>query len=558
MRKCARPKGRADAMTVHLLTSAKKPLLDFVRQRLLPLEPCEVRTVLVPVAQETAEDVAQALGLVPGDSGFASMPGLHVVLCGGTRLVLVRAETAAAALRETTTVPDVLVSMPEDINGGFRRLMGARTRLVTMAPLERAPGFLEPDGESWRLRSARKAPEEQQEQQGGGSSASERVLIVGAGLAGAMTAWELAQRGSRAVVVDAGPVPGSGASALHAGLIHPHWQASDSPLFQLTRAGFEAMTEVLRDFPDAFIPEGVVDAASSEEEYEKWREAAAYGRPVHLPGDFASLLTREEASERAGLALSRGGWLYPKAGLVHAGRLARRMLEAAQAQVLTNMPVSLRRREGLWEAVSAQGVVVARAPKAVVCAALATPCVLGLARGTMGLSPLYGRISLLRETDLPELRCALTGDGYVARTEGFCAVGATYEPGEAPDVAVQEAHEHNLSTFDKLTGRRPDVLAAGFYEGVRAVPADRMPLAGRGWTVAELEGLAFRGVPEARSIPRAPGLWICAGFGSRGLTWGLACARHVAADVTGDVQALPGSLAAKLDPARFLPKLLAG
>mgnify|MGYP000184634887 CR=1 FL=1 len=119
------------------------------------------------------------------------------------------------------------------------------------------------------------------------------------------------------------------------------------------------MTEVLRDFPDAFIPEGVVDAASSEEEYEKWREAAAYGRPVHLPGDFASLLTREEASERAGLALSRGGWLYPKAGLVHAGRLARRMLEAAQAQVLTNMPVSLRRREGLWEAVSAQGVVVA-------------------------------------------------------------------------------------------------------------------------------------------------------------------------------------------------------
>ena len=81
MRKCARPKGRADAMTVHLLTSAKKPLLDFVRQRLLPLEPCEVRTVLVPVAQETAEDVAQALGLVSGDSGFASMPGLHVVPC---------------------------------------------------------------------------------------------------------------------------------------------------------------------------------------------------------------------------------------------------------------------------------------------------------------------------------------------------------------------------------------------------------------------------------------------------------------------------------------------
>ena len=118
MRNCARPKGRAAAMTVHLLTSAKKPLLDFVRQRLLPLEPCEVRTVLVPVAQETAEDVAQALGLVPGDSGFASMPGLHVVPCGGTRLVLVRAETAAAALRETTTVPTCSFRCPRTSTAG--------------------------------------------------------------------------------------------------------------------------------------------------------------------------------------------------------------------------------------------------------------------------------------------------------------------------------------------------------------------------------------------------------------------------------------------------------
>ena len=254
---------------------------------------------------------------------------------------------------------------------------------------------------------------------------------------------------------------------------------------------------------------------------------------------------------------SRGGWLYPKAGLVHAGRLARRMLEAAQAQVLTNMPVSLRRREGLWEAVSAQGVVVARAPKAVVCAALATPCVLGLARGTMGLSPLYGRISLLRETDLPELRCALTGDGYVARTEGFCAVGATYEPGEAPDVAVQEAHEHNLSTFDKLTGRRPDVLAAGFTKASEPYPPTACRLRAAAGRSPSSRGLLSGACPKR---DRFPGRLVSgsARASAPRAHLGLACARHVAADVTGDVQALPGSLAAKLDPARFLPKLLAG
>ena len=535
-------------MTVHLLTSAKKPLLDFVRQRLLSIGSRRRDAVLVPVSEEDAAAVADMLGLVLQDRAFSSMLGLHVLPCGGTRLVLVRADTISQAFREMTTVPDILVSMPEDVNGGLRRLFLGKTRLVTPSTLTRAPGFLEPDGEGWRLRGCQAEKPV--------ADASDRVLIVGAGLAGAMTAWELSLRGCRSVVVDAGFVSGSGASALYAGLIHPHWQASDSPLFQLTRAGFEAMTQTLPDFPEAFIPTGVVDAASSDEEYEKWREAAASDRPVHLPEDFASLLERQEASSRTGLELLRGGWLYPKAGLVHAGRFARSLLKESGAEVLTNMSVRLARRDGMWEAVNASGAIVAKASRAVVCAALETPSVLGLPRETMGLSPLYGRISLPRETDLSELRCALTGDGYVAKTEGFCAVGATYEPGEAPCVTVNEAHEHNLSTFNKLMGLRPDVLASSFYEGVRAVPADRMPLAGRGWTTSEIDGLSFKGVPEVGSIPRAEGLWICAGFGSRGLTWGLACARHVAADVTGDIQMLPKSLAVKLDPARFLPKLL--
>ena len=535
-------------MTAVLLTSAKKPLLDFVRQRLLPSEAYKGCTLLIPVAEESAGEIVEALGTSPNSIGFASMPGLHELVGGMKRIVMMRAKNTPAALREMTGVPDLILSMPEDVNNSLRRLMGPRTVLVTPGVLEQIPGFLEADGNAWRLRAGRREPM--------ADDVSGRVLVVGAGLAGAMTAFELARRGQIPIVVDAGPVPGSGASALYAGLIHPHWQASDSPLFQLTRAGFEAMTQTLAEFPDVFIPTGVVDAASSDEEYDRWRVAAAAGCPVHMPEDFASLLTREAASEKTGLTLLRGGWLYPKAGLVHAGRFVRRLLEVSGAEVFSNMHVRLQRRGGLWEAVTMSGSVVARAPRTVVCAALSTPDVLGMPRRMMGLAPLYGRISLLRETDLPMLRCALTGDGYVARTKGFCAVGATYESGEVPVMSAEAAHEHNLCTFDKLMGLRPEVLAAGFYEGVRAVPLDRMPLAGRGWMPSDIDGQVFRGVPEAGSIPRAPGLWVCAGFGSRGLTWGLACARHVAAEMTGDAPALPRSLAVKLDPARFLPKQL--
>ena len=139
--------------------------------------------------------------------------------------------------------------------------------------------------------------------------------------------------------------------------------------------------------------------------------------------------------------------------------------------------------------------------------------------------------------------------------EGFCAVGATYEPGEARVLSESEAHEHNLATFDKLTGRRPVVTASGFYEGVRAVAADRMPLAGRAFTAETMSAFHYRGRPEVSAVPRADGLWICAGLGSRGITWGLACARLTAAGICGEPPPLQTSLVRQLDPARFVPKL---
>ena len=173
------------------------------------------------------------------------------------------------------------------------------------------------------------------------------------------------------------------------------------------------------------------------------------------------------------------------------------------------------------------------------------------------MNGLYGRITLLRDIDLSTLKTALTGDGYVAKTsDGFCAVGATYEPGEERGISVEAAHTHNLSTFVKLTGEMPEVVARGFYEGIRAVAQDRMPLAGRGFTSREVDGLSFKARPEARAIPRAEDLWICTGFGSRGITWGLACAEAVASEIAGEPSALTKALKASVDPARFMPKIL--
>lgn len=388
-------------------------------------------------------------------------------------------------------------------------------------------------------------------------SAPSRAIVVGAGVAGAFTAYELSRRGVAVDVIDRWGAPASGASALRAGIIHPHWQAADGPTARLTRLGFERMRDLLDDFPEAFDACGVFDSAEDDAEWAKWSEACAAKKPFPITERFAVLTDREAARARTGLPLARGGWWFPRAGVVRPSLLARRLLEASSARMLMGAEVRLVRESGLWRARFRKGgAVAAEAPVAVLASALDSCGLLDVPPDFFGLSPLYGRISLLRDTDFPTVRCAVTGHGYLVRTdEGFCGVGATYEQGVAAQYPAGEAHARNMEAFSRLLSDFPNVLWGGFYAGVRAVARDRMPLAGRVTRPSDLEGLRFRGRPELKDLPVSENLWGLFGLGSRGLTWGRILAEHVAAQMTGEPTILPESLARAVSPGRFAPVL---
>ncbi|MFR3635688.1 MAG: bifunctional tRNA (5-methylaminomethyl-2-thiouridine)(34)-methyltransferase MnmD/FAD-dependent 5-carboxymethylaminomethyl-2-thiouridine(34) oxidoreductase MnmC, partial [Sutterella sp.] len=95
-------------------------------------------------------------------------------------------------------------------------------------------------------------------------------------------------------------------------------------------------------------------------------------------------------------------------------------------------------------------------------------------------------------------------------------------------------------------------VPAGFYQGVRAVCLDRLPLVGQGFTAKTLQSCHFAGRPELEKLPVEEGLWVCGAFGSRGLTWGLACADHLASLMLGEPSVLEYSLSQALHPGRFI------
>lgn len=311
------------------------------------------------------------------------------------------------------------------------------------------------------------------------------------------------------------------------------------------------MLALLDSFPECFDAQGVLDMAVSDEEWAYWDEAKRQGIPLAFDEELLTLVGTKEAQTLTRASVTRGGWWFPKAGLVYASRLVRALLEASGAKVITNVSVHVEKRESGYVAVDEHGTVWAQGAHAVVAAAKGTRQVLGFETDPFTLSGLWGRISLLPEGAL-ESPVPITGMGYLMNVDGFTAAGATYEP-EGARWDVERAHQHNLDGLKAMVGDNTPYPFAGAYEGERAVAKDRMPLMGAGALPETLEGvLGAKQKPELKRLARDAGLWVCAGLGSRGFTWGALLAKTLAARAAGRPGALGVALESALDPLRFL------
>ena len=375
--------------------------------------------------------------------------------------------------------------------------------------------------------------------------AIEDVIVIGGGLAGANVAYSLRMQGVQVRVVDQAPVPGGAASALSWGILHPHFTRDDSPLSKLSREGFLLARSRLRELEEKtgeplFEPLGCLQMAHTDEIYAEWQSAASQDQPFALPADYGTLLQKEEASLKAGLSLKRGGWFFSMAGMARSGAFCRALIKASGASYRGNTQVvALKKQDKYWQLIGEFGEVIDEATDVVVCAAFASEALLGSA---LGLEALPGRITLLRDTDLTELKCPVSGEGYIAHmSDGYCGVGATYELERTGPWTETKAHENNLEKLDSLLTKSVPVVVTGAYCGVRAAGPGRLPVLGA--SIDEEKWLSVcrshKEYPQDSSLWDQEGLWVLAGLGSRGLSMSALCADMLTSLMLG--VALPAS-----------------
>lgn len=367
-----------------------------------------------------------------------------------------------------------------------------------------------------------------------------RVVVVGAGLAGAAVAASLARRGCDVAVLDRAPQPAAGASGLPAGLFGPHLSADDAWLSQITRAGVRATWEQLIEWPEL---DGHWSASGILE------HRVARGR--HWPhgatpqGQEWTTVANAHTLAAAGLPENAPAWWHARAGWAQPAHLVCALL--AQPGITWRGGVDVRglRREGdVWVMTGADGLVLERCPWVVVAAGPATRA---LVPAPLPLHALRGQVTgALHSMQTPALPpFATNGHGClipaVPTPEGlawFC--GSTFDRGsDQPDIHPED-NQDNLNKLRELLPQlgsacadsaRPSDLRA--WSGVRCTVPDRVPLVG------------------PVDAQRLPGLWVSTAMGARGLSLALLCGELAAAQHFQEPLPLDDKLARHLRVSRF-------
>jgi len=286
-------------------------------------------------------------------------------------------------------------------------------------------------------------------------TSSSSIVIVGAGVLGLCTAFELHRRGRSVVVVDPGE---ANASAVAAGMIAPAMEAAIDDASPERAVLFRASRDLWPGFAQAA---GIALARRSAE----WRGADAAGIAARMRAlGFQARLNGDRA-------------VTDEDYQVDPDQAMAAMKAVLGDAVLTGSVEAVARVGNGWRVQTDRGELLT---DAVVLATGAERAVSGLPRAVRerveAIQPIRGQIGITTQGLAAHV---VRGPGaYVAPMGTGVVVGATMEPGRrdtAPDAA---AGERLVQAAWRVLGRTPEPLDIEWRAGVRGATADGLPLAG--------------------------------------------------------------------------------
>ncbi len=387
------------------------------------------------------------------------------------------------------------------------------------------------------------------------------VLIIGGGIASAMTALSLVERGRHVTLLCEDGEPASGASGNRQGALYPLLNGEHDALSRFYSLAFgfarNRLLALAKHHPVAFSLCGVTQLGYDDKSAAKLAKMSQGPFPPELMHPLSAV----EVEQVVGLPCDADGVSYPLGGWLCPADLTRAAIREAQAsgllEVVFNAAVTRIAEEDDGWRVESQDGRAWQAPNLVVAAGHKLPALLPFAE--LPLYPVRGQVSHVPTTaGLSQFKTVLCYDGYLTPAHnGAHCIGASYGRNQTDLAYRADEQEQNRARLqaclpDQTWPAEVDVSGNQARVGVRCASRDHLPVAG---PVARLAALADHDVnapaDQQSALPLHAGLYVLGALGSRGLCSAPLCGELVASEICGDPLPLAADLLEALHPARY-------
>ncbi|GIU00625.1 hypothetical protein TSL6_11310 [Sulfurovum sp. TSL6] len=325
-------------------------------------------------------------------------------------------------------------------------------------------------------------------------------IIIGAGVAGASTAYALTQKGQDVLVLDKNGIASGGSGA--AGAFVSPKIGKGSPLQTLTNTSFSfAKDFYLSTCPSLFHQTGVIRIPKDEADAKKFTEYEPFNE-----NRYAKYKT--EQLQAQGIAVEFDSFFFPEAGVCDAKEICEDLL--SNIEVVKYEAKQITQKDGLWciGEYSAESLVLATGYES----DLADLRYMGI-KGTWGTR---GDFASQLSLDVSMHQSMSVG----ANVDGIIKLGATHEKEVKEPVPCQKGQALLLKEKASSLIDTSDLELKEVFCGMRAGSKDYFPLVGKVIDVPfmlETYPAVIRGAkPEMKYIDN---LFVCNGLGGRGFVF---------------------------------------
>lgn len=382
------------------------------------------------------------------------------------------------------------------------------------------------------------------------------ALIVGGGLAGCFSAYALAKRGFQVTILEKNDRIASEASGNQHGVLYPKLSAFQSPFTSFMLSAFVYAAQFYQTLLQNKSIEGellgILQFAANQRE--KTTQSYLQNWLAAYP-ELGEFVSADRASQLAGVPITEPALWIPKAGWINSRVLCHYLIQQPGISVQYGRSVdALMYADGLWHAggLAAETLIIANASNAQQFVQLAD----------LPIKTIQGSLTFLQtHAKTQGLKVPLCAEGHLLPAKaGQHVVGATYHMNLQSRIDITSDNQSNWHKAKNMPiAEMPDLTILEQWSGLRATTPDYMPLVGP-VVCSEAFQLNYQKLKKnakyyiKQNATPLSGLYICAAFGSRGLTSIPLSAEYLASMINQEPSALPRDMRQALASARFLLK----